>query len=59
MKKYIQYFRNYNCMYLFFLGLNNMNFTQDILPDNYATVLPQDCPIYVINIKQNTNIFNP
>jgi len=38
---------------LFFSEENNMYFTQDILPDNYAIVLQQDCPIYIVNIKQN------
>lgn len=52
MKKYIKHFRIHNYIYLFFLGLNDMNFAQEILPDNYASVLSQNSPIYVINVKQ-------
>jgi len=42
----------------FFSEKYKLNFVQDILPDNYSTVLQQDCPIYIINVKQNTNISN-
>jgi len=44
--------------FLKILNKNNMPFTQDILPDNYSVVLQQDCPVHIIHVKQNTNMFN-
>jgi len=41
-----------------FSDKNHMPFTQDILPDNYSVVLQQDCPIHIIHVKQNKNMFN-
>lgn len=35
-----------------------LSFVQDVLHDNYSIVLQQDCPIHIINVKQNTNISN-
>ncbi|KAL4143675.1 hypothetical protein QTP88_005981 [Uroleucon formosanum] len=31
----------------------DLHFTQSVLPDNYSIVLQQDCPIYIISVKQN------
>ncbi|XP_022164897.1 protein-lysine N-methyltransferase EEF2KMT isoform X2 [Myzus persicae] len=31
----------------------DLQFTQSVLPENYSIVLQQDCPIYIINVKQN------
>jgi len=38
---------------LFFSGKYDLQFTQSVLSDNYSIVLQQDCPIYIINVKQN------
>lgn len=35
-----------------------MNFTQDILPDGYSVILQQDCPIYIVNVKQVESTLN-
>uniref|UniRef100_A0A2H8TTJ6 Protein FAM86A n=1 Tax=Melanaphis sacchari TaxID=742174 RepID=A0A2H8TTJ6_9HEMI len=34
----------------------DLKFTQNILPNNYSIVLQQECPIYLIHIKQNAVI---
>lgn len=35
-----------------------MNFTQDILPNDYSVILQQDCPIYIVNVKQIGSTLN-
>lgn len=39
---------------LFLIGKYNLDFTEDILPDNYSMLMQQDCPIHIINVKQQT-----
>jgi len=42
------------CLPLFFFSEKyDLKFTQNILPNNYSILLQQECPIYIIHIKQN------
>lgn len=37
---------------LFVTDKYGMIFIETILPENYSIILQQDCPIYIVNIKQ-------
>lgn len=39
----------------FFPEKYDLKFTQNILPKNYSILLQQECPIYIIHIKQNVS----
>jgi len=39
--------------YFIFSEKYDLHFAQSVLPDNYSIVLQQNCPIYIIRVKQN------